>query len=409
MAEEDPRLPARAEALLQGLPLPEPDFEALAARIEGRIASAVPGSTDDALLAAPFPDEPGEELPAPAEAPAPRLSDLARAVAQKRTDAADTELAREALTAASKLRSQTDVLLERMRAAPKAVLPPLRPLPAPPGEGVPARPLPPPPVLPRATASAASAPPPAVPAQNERKGSLTVLWGGAGLVLAAAAAWVVLLGSPQKPESRESETPVAAAPAASAVAQAQAPTEAPHPLPPVAVAEPAAAPVAEPAAGDSLAAAKGGSSRGADSEGSTASAPAAARAKKSSSRPEKVELAEAPAAVAAKPAGPPNQDAQLKPAAGKTDDGLMPDKPSTGAVQAAIASVMGAARACVAGGDGPTPATVIFGSNGSVKSVVVSGAVEGTPAGKCISSALSRAKVAPFAQSSFSVGVSVRP
>ncbi|MDQ2645772.1 MAG: hypothetical protein M3020_18290, partial [Myxococcota bacterium] len=65
MAEEDPRLPARAEALLQGLPLREPDFEALAARIDARLSAVAPGSTDDALLAAPFPDEPGEELPAP--------------------------------------------------------------------------------------------------------------------------------------------------------------------------------------------------------------------------------------------------------------------------------------------------------------------------------------------------------
>jgi hypothetical protein len=406
MAEEDPRLPAGAEALLQGLPLPEPDFEALATRIDARVATTVPGSTDDALLAAPFPDEAGEELPAPAQPAAPRLSDLARAVAQKRTDAADTELAREALSAASKLRSQTDVLVERMRAAPKAAEPPLRPAAA---EAVPARPLPPPPV-PRAEAYAASAPPPAR-TEKEKKSSLTAFWGGAGLVLAAAAAWVVLVGSPKKPEASRADTAVAAAPAASAVAQVEVPKEVEHPLPPVAAAETTPAPAAEPAAAEQVAIAKGGASRGADSEGSSAaSAPVAARAKKSSARPEKVELDAAPAKPAAQaPAGPSNQDAQLKPAAGEPAEDLMPDKPSTGAVQAAIASVMGSARSCVAGADGPTPATVIFGSNGSVKSVVVGGAVEGTPAGKCISAALSRAKVAPFAQSSFSVGVSVRP
>jgi hypothetical protein len=403
MAEEDPRLPAGAEALLQRLPLPEPDFEALASRIEARVATTVPGSTDDGLLAAPFPDEAGEELPAPAQPAAPRLSDLARAVAQKRTDAADTELAREALSAASKLRSQTDVLVERMRAAPRAAEPPLRPAAA---EAVPARPLPPPPVLPRSEASAASAPPPAR-TEKEKKSSLTALWGGAGLVLAAAAAWVVLVGAPKKPEASRADTAEAAAPAASAIAQVEVAKEVEHPLPPVAAAETTPA----PAAAEPVAIAKGGASRGADSEGSSAaSAPVAARAKKSSARPEKVELDAAPAKPAAQaPAGPSNQDAQLKPAAGEPAEDLMPDKPSTGAVQAAIASVMGSARSCVAGADGPTPATVIFGSNGSVKSVVVGGAVEGTPAGKCISSALSRAKVAPFAQSSFSVGVSVRP
>ena len=392
--------------MLQRLPLPEPDFEALASRIEARVATTVPGSTDDGLLAAPFPDEAGEELPAPAQPAAPRLSDLARAVAQKRTDAADTELAREALSAASKLRSQTDVLVERMRAAPRAAEPPLRPAAA---EAVPARPLPPPPV-PRAEAYAASAPPPAR-TEKEKKSSLTALWGGAGLVLAAAAAWVVLVGSPKKPEASRADTAVAAAPAASAVAQVEVPKEVEHPLPPVAAAETTPAPAAEPAAAEPVAIAKGGASRGADSEGSSAaSAPVAARAKKSSARPEKVELDAVPAKPAAQaPAGPSNQDAQLKPAAGEPAEDLMPDKPSTGAVQAAIASVMGSARSCVAGADGPTPATVIFGSNGSVKSVVIGGAVEGTPAGKCISSALSRAKVAPFAQSSFSVGVSVRP
>lgn len=396
--------------MLQGLPLREPDFEALAARIDARLSAVAPGSTDDALLAAPFPDEPGEELPAPAEPAAPRLSDLARAVAQKRTDAADTELAREALSAASQLRSQTDVLLERMRAAPKAAEPPLRPAAT---EAVPARPLPPPPSLPRAvdTAPAASAPPPALGAK-EKKGSLTALWGGAGLVLAAAAAWVLLVRSPEEPEASRAEPAVAAAPAASAVAHAESPPDQ-APLPPVGAAEPSPAPAAEAASQPLADAREERPRRGAGEESAVASAPAAvARAKKSSARPEKVELAEAPAAQAAAPktaGGSSKQDAELKPAAGKTDDGLMPDKPSTGAVQAAIASVMGAARACVAGADAPTPATVIFGSNGSVKSVVVSGAVDGTPAGKCVSSALSRAKVAPFAQGSFSVGVSVRP
>jgi hypothetical protein len=117
---------------------------------------------------------------------------------------------------------------------------------------------------------------------------------------------------------------------------------------------------------------------------------------------------EAQAAPAEQPAAPA-QDAAMKPAAGRTDDGLLPDRPSTGAVQAAIASVMNAARACVAGSTETTQVTVVFSANGSVKSVVVGGAVHGTPAGKCIQSALGNAKVAPFAQPAFSVNVSVRP
>jgi hypothetical protein len=139
---------------------------------------------------------------------------------------------------------------------------------------------------------------------------------------------------------------------------------------------------------------------------------------------EKVELDEAPAAAAkpkqaakqqAQAAAPPPanagpaQDESLKPASGKTDDGMLPDKPSTGAVQAAMASVMNAARACVAGSTETTPVTVTFSANGRVKSVAVSGAAQGTPAAKCIQSALGPAMVAPFAQPAFSVGVSVRP
>jgi hypothetical protein len=128
-------------------------------------------------------------------------------------------------------------------------------------------------------------------------------------------------------------------------------------------------------------------------------------AKPAATAPAKREAQAAPSEESA----PQAQDTALKPAAGKTDDGLLPDKPSTGAVQAAIASVMNAARACVAGSSDTTPVTVVFSSNGSVKSVIVNGAVQGTPAGKCIQSALGNAKVAPFAQPAFSVGVSVRP
>jgi hypothetical protein len=115
------------------------------------------------------------------------------------------------------------------------------------------------------------------------------------------------------------------------------------------------------------------------------------------------------APTAPQPAEEAAREQALEPAAGKAEDGLLPDKPSTGAVQAAIASVMNAARACVAGSTEATPVTVVFASNGAVKSVALSGNAANTPAGKCIQSALSRAKVAPFAQNAFSVGVSVRP
>ena len=101
-----------------------------------------------------------------------------------------------------------------------------------------------------------------------------------------------------------------------------------------------------------------------------------------------------------------DEDPRMRPAAQPTD---VPAKPSLGAVQAAIGSVMGSARACVAGQDSPSSAAVTFGSNGRVQSVSVSGPAAGTPAQACIVAALSKARVPPFARPTFSVRTTVRP
>ncbi|MCC6901635.1 MAG: hypothetical protein IT377_21870, partial [Polyangiaceae bacterium] len=77
--------------------------------------------------------------------------------------------------------------------------------------------------------------------------------------------------------------------------------------------------------------------------------------------------------------------------------------------QAAIGSVMGSARACVAGPDEASRATLTFGSDGRVQSVAVSGKAAGTPAEACIKAALGKARVQPFARPSFSVGTTIRP
>jgi hypothetical protein len=411
MSERDSRLPPRVEALLSSFSIPERDFEAMEERVRAQVAQTTIGSTPAALLEAPLPAEPGEEAgAAPPSSPTTRLSDLARAVAHKKVDAAaDAEIARETLSVASKLRSQTDVLLERMRAAPRAAEPPLRPratAAANDEAALPAAPvgLPSPPFAP------ASYRPPA-PAPAGSKGSRRFAWiGGAGLSLAAAAALIVLI---RQPGDGQESVPVAAV---------QAPSEAkggPAASAPGEAATPAATATPEPAAAPAVAETRAGSKEPvADDSAVVGKAVVAARPMsgaaapaKRTSRGEKVVLEETPPAAARKPSVAPAKPAaedELKPAAGKTD-GLLPDKPSTGAVQAAIASVMNSARACVAGADAPTPATVMFGSNGAVKSVVVSGAAQGSPAGKCIQSALGRAKVAPFAQNVFSVGVSVRP
>ena len=85
------------------------------------------------------------------------------------------------------------------------------------------------------------------------------------------------------------------------------------------------------------------------------------------------------------------------------------DRPSSGAAQAAVGAVLGAARSCVAGHGTPSTARLVFGSDGQVQSVAVGGPAQGTPAEACIQSALKKARVQPFAAPSFSLGVTVRP
>ncbi|MCA9630792.1 MAG: hypothetical protein KC766_24150, partial [Myxococcales bacterium] len=57
----------------------------------------------------------------------------------------------------------------------------------------------------------------------------------------------------------------------------------------------------------------------------------------------------------------------------------------------------------------PSNATIAFGSNGKVQSVAISGPAAGTAAESCIRSALSGARVAPFAKPTFTVRVPIRP
>ena len=114
--------------------------------------------------------------------------------------------------------------------------------------------------------------------------------------------------------------------------------------------------------------------------------------------------------TAATPAGvaqslPP--DPALRPADSRGGD--LPAKPSTGAVQAALGSVMNGARHCVAGDDRPSSAVVVFGSDGRVQHVTVSGAAAGKSSASCIEAQLSRARVQPFAAANFSVSATVRP
>jgi hypothetical protein len=125
---------------------------------------------------------------------------------------------------------------------------------------------------------------------------------------------------------------------------------------------------------------------------------------------EKVELEDEPAPAPVAQAAPEKTlppDPTLKPADSNT--GALPTKPSTGAVQAALGSVMSGARHCVAGDDGPSSAVVVFGSDGRVQGVSVSGPAAGKASAACIQAQLGKARVQPFAAATFSVNATVRP
>ena len=88
-----------------------------------------------------------------------------------------------------------------------------------------------------------------------------------------------------------------------------------------------------------------------------------------------------------------------------TSGGSGPATPSRSEVGRALAGVSGAVKACGKGESGTATVSVTFsGSTGRVKSAnVVSGPFKGTPAASCISSAVKRARVSRFTQSSFNV------
>jgi hypothetical protein len=78
-------------------------------------------------------------------------------------------------------------------------------------------------------------------------------------------------------------------------------------------------------------------------------------------------------------------------------------------VRSALASQLGAAKACVEDHDAPSRATLTFGSDGSVRSVSISGPAAGTPAEDCIRSALQKTTLSPFSRPTFVVGLPIRP
>ena len=402
----DSKLVLRAEAALARAELREPDWDAFSARVESALGTA--SDSDDGLFLPPLPEssEDGrEELAVRAsdehESPvAPSLqtggaslAELARAAVARRSSKDAVDLAKASLAIASQGRALPET---PRRSEPKATAA----------------------VAAELTREREQSTLP--PARRESKSldtrgpwigvaiATVGLAAGFGLFLASRAPETKVAAAPAQPTSAaQPPSPAATMTAPSApgaaprdTAAATGHAEAAELLPVEKQAQadpmPSSTPAAEPAPAAVKPSAPAAVAR---------STPAANTAR---TRPEKVVLDDdTTAAAKGSPAkGTPSamRPAELNPATGG-----ITDRPSTGAAQAAVGAVLGAARACIAGQPQASSATIVFGSSGEVTHVNVSGPADGTPAEACIKAALGKARVQPFAASSFSLGVTVRP
>jgi len=117
-------------------------------------------------------------------------------------------------------------------------------------------------------------------------------------------------------------------------------------------------------------------------------------------------------AAMGKAVGADGKPVDATPAAGNTGPqfaaGTVPQKPSQGAVTGAIGAVLPGARACLGPDDPVSRASITFTSAGTVQSVNVTGGAAGKPAEGCIKGALGKAKVAPFAEATYTANITVR-
>jgi hypothetical protein len=256
-------------------------------------------------------------------------------------------------------------------------------------------------------------------APQQKKGGLV-----AGVVIAVVGlAAAIAIMQTRKPA--ETEQPVAQQEAPAVAPEQPQPGEAAPAAPatgaPVAEAPPAeqaAADQAKPAEDSRVAAGPAGAGVGAAPPSSPTGAPAAEAPVAAQGK--------LPAAAAPPPGKPgdlstamqnavgnegekPGATEAPEPAAGKPKNQNIPEQPSQGSVQAAVGSVMGGAKACVAGADDVSRAQITFSSAGSVSNVSVTGWAASSGASSCVKSALKGANVGPFSKSSFSVGVTIRP
>jgi hypothetical protein len=399
----DSKLVLRAETVLANAELREPDWDALSARVESMLATA--SVTDDSLLLPPLPessedgreelavranDEPESETGPTSQRGSASLAELARAAVARRSSKDAVDLAKASLAIASQGRALAET--------------PRRPV----TEAA----------TPVAAVSTGERERNTVPPARRERAALDTRgpWIGVAIAAVGLAAGFGLYVASRTTASRVSALPSAEAPVAAtttaaspraaantAAAKTDPPSEPrsePAELLPVEKQAAAASlPSPVPAPERSVAAVK---SVAPAAEPRSTGAAAVAR-----TRPEKVVLDEEPKAAANRPPKPGSS--AMRPAELNATSGGMSDRPSTGAAQAAVGAVLGAARSCIAGQPQASSATIVFGSSGEVTSVNVSGPAEGTPAAACIKAALGKARVQPFAASNFSLGVTVRP
>jgi hypothetical protein len=259
--------------------------------------------------------------------------------------------------------------------------------------------------------------------QEKKKGSGGIYAGVAIAVLGVAAAFAITMNkpAPQQPTTATETSPAAPAPKAE-----ETPPSAEKA--PVAAAETTAQPAGEPGeataptgGGEKVAAAPGNGTAGAQQPtGGSATPPADEKAAEATEKPSTPPATpEAPAkpgdlkgAMAAAVGGDGKKETptaeQAEPAAGSRNQSI-PEQPPQGSVQAAIRAVMPGAKACVAGADDVSRAQVTFASNGTVKSVSVSGWAASHNQTACIKAALQGANVGPFSKSAFTTGFPIRP
>lgn len=89
--------------------------------------------------------------------------------------------------------------------------------------------------------------------------------------------------------------------------------------------------------------------------------------------------------------------------------GNLSARPGQGQVQAVLLSLMKSAKACFNPDDPPSRALITFQSDGTVKSIGVTGFAAGKPQEACVKGMLQKAHVDPFADATYSVPMTITP